>query len=145
MPRGRTLSHRQVLREQALPVVRSFLTSHERAATYRVQLRTTRSGDSIRLSFLPTTWPEGASAEGTLVIDVAPDTLAFRAQFTGAPSNLPHAYFLPPIARSEVEPDTILDRLRYFVEDGIGYFGLDGSGSNSTLLPPELSPLTGQH
>lgn len=135
MPRGRTLSHRQVLREQALPVVLSFLTSHGRAATYRVQLWTSKSCDFIRLSFLPTTWPEGASAEGTLVIDVAPDTLAFRAQFTGAPRNLPHAYFLPPIARGEVEPGTIIDRLRYFVEDGIGYFGLDASELPHAMLP----------
>ncbi|WP_331050072.1 hypothetical protein [Gemmatimonas sp.] len=117
------LSQIRLLQEQALPAVRKFLGTHRPSPTYAMQLHADAPDQSIRLAFQPSGLPASTNG-GTLMIDVAPETLAFRAQFAGGPGQMPYSYFLPPIKRTEVEHTAIIDRIQCFVEDGIDYFRL---------------------
>ncbi len=129
MKRNRQLSHIQLLQEKALPAVRHFLGVHRPFRAYAMHLQGTCHDTSIRLEFEPRAVSADVTGRGTLVIDAAPETLAFSAQFVGAVGQQPFAYFLPPIAQSDVGREAIIDRIQYFVEDGIDYF---------RLMPPEL-------
>lgn len=124
MRRKQTLSQVRLLKEQALPAVQDFLGTHRPSPTYVMRLHDERLENSIRIGFRPSGLPADTNASGTLVIDVAPETLVFHARFDGAPWHRPYSYFLPPITRANVEHTAIIDRIACFVEDGIDYFRL---------------------
>ena len=124
MQRTKRRSRIRLLQDQALPAVQKFLGAQRPCPDYAMHLHADADTSSICLAFQPSGWRTQESGSGTLMIDVAPETLAFRAQFDGGPSETRYSYFLPPIRRTQVEHAAIIERLQVFVEDGIDYFQL---------------------